>query len=409
MSQSRRDFLKSMVGASSFLSLAPAVPAFLHRAAFAAEADAGQRDTVLVVLQLSGGNDGLNTVIPFDDDVYGRSRKTLRLTKREVIPLNAQLGFHPRLTGFKRLLDDGHLTIVQGVGYPKSDRDHDRAMNQWHTACPDETNGQTGWIGRAVDCVQQHGQADVPAAFVGPIAQPFALRAKASIIPTIHRLDDLAAPAGTVDVTPAAQHGPAGDNPLLDAARSGVLAARSMSQRVEQVVAKDGTSAKYPNFTLAGQLQVVSQLIQADLGIRMFFVELGGGGIGGFDNHANQRDNHAALLHEMSESITAFMDDLQRQRLLKKVLLMTFSEFGRTVTENGRRGTNHGAAAPLFLAGGAIHGGLFGEHPGLNELDQDALKFQIDYRNVYATVLQKWLGYDARAILGAPYEPLDVL
>ena len=161
--------------------------------------------------------------------------------------------------------------------------------------------------------------------------------------------------------------------------------------------------------TLAQQLQTVAQLIRADFGIRIYFVELGGGGIGGFDNHANQRDNHAALLREMSVSIGAFMDDLKRENLISRVLLMTFSEFGRTLSENGRRGTDHGAAAPVFLVGGRVKGELFGKHPSLTDLDQDALKFQVDYRNLYATVLQSWLGLDARPVLGATYEPIDVI
>jgi uncharacterized protein (DUF1501 family) len=182
-----------------------------------------------------------------------------------------------------------------------------------------------------------------------------------------------------------------------------------MGQRVESVLARSAPAAEYPGFTLAGQLQIVSQLIQADLGLRILFVELGGGGIGGFDNHANQRDNHAALLREMSESIAAFVADLKQQNQLSRVLLMTFSEFGRTVSENGRRGTDHGAAAPVFLAGGAINGGLFGRHPSLTDLDQDAQKFHTDYRRVYATLLQQWLGYDAAAIIGASYQPLDLL
>ncbi len=416
MLESRRDFLKSMVGASSFLSLAPIVPAFLQRAAMAAEPSAHDGDSVLVVLQLSGGNDGLNTVVPFDDDAYGRNRNTLRLTKKDVIQLDSQFGFHPQLTGFKRLLDEGHLTVVHGVGYPKSNRDHEQAMREWHSGCPGELSCQTGWIGRVVDQEALAGRADVPAAFVGPISQPFALRAEASIMPSIRQLADLV-PAGGVQrafppkvMAAASERAQStGENPLFDLVRRGSLAAQTMGQHVESVLAADKSSVDYPPFTLAGQLRMVSQLIQADLGIRIFFVELGGGGIGGFDNHANQRDNHAALLREMSESIAAFLGDLQRQNQLSRVLLMTFSEFGRTVTENGRRGTDHGAAAPVFLAGGAVKGGLFGTHPSLTDLEQDAQKFQIDYRRVYATLLQQWLGYDAPAILGASYEPLALL
>lgn len=407
MSQSRREFLKSMVGASSILSLAPAMPAFLQRAALAAEPGPGRGDKVLVVLQLSGGNDGLNTVVPYGDDVYGRSRKTLRLTGQDVLKIDSSLGFHPQLTGFQRLLGDGHLSVLQGVGYPKSHRGHDEAMREWHTAKPGEPNCQTGWIGRAVDRESIAGERHVPAAFVGPIAQPFALRAEAPIVPSIRQLENLTLPAAAKRSQPLPQ--PSTDNPLLDLVQQRASAAESMGQRVEKVLANAASGAEYPSFTLAGQLRTVSQLIQAEMGVSIYFVELGGGGIGGFDNHANQRDNHAALLHEMSQSIAAFVADLKRQNLLSQVLLMTFSEFGRTVTENGRRGTDHGAAAPLFLFGGGVKSGLVGRHPSLTDLDQDAMKFHTDYRRVYATVLQSWLGYDAQPILGGTYQPLDVL
>ena len=198
-------------------------------------------------------------------------------------------------------------------------------------------------------------------------------------------------------------------NPLQDMVSSATQAAEAMSQRVEAVLSADSSAATYPSLTLAQQLHMVAQLIRADLGIRIYFVELGGGGIGGFDNHANQRDNHAALLREMSASIAAFMSDLKRENLMSRVLLMTFSEFGRTLSENGRRGTDHGAAAPVFLVGGRVQGGLHGKHPSLTELDQDALKFQVDYRCLYATVLQRWLGFDARPILGESYDTIDVI
>ena len=194
MSQSRRKFLKSMVGASSLLSLRRRCQHFCSIAALAAEPGPGSDDEVLVVLQLSGGNDGLNTLVPYADDVYGRKRKTLRLTQRDVIQIDPYLGFHPQLTGFKKLLDDGHMTVLHGVGYPKSNRGHDEAMLEWHTARPGEPNCQTGWIGRAVDVEASSQEVGVPATFVGPIAQPFALRAEASVVPTVRQTADWVAP-----------------------------------------------------------------------------------------------------------------------------------------------------------------------------------------------------------------------
>jgi len=156
-------------------------------------------------------------------------------------------------------------------------------------------------------------------------------------------------------------------------------------------------------------LKIVSQLIRAELGVRIFSTELGGEGPGGFDNHANQRDNHGALLYQLAESVAAFVDDLKRDKLLDRVLLMTFSEFGRTVAENGRHGTGHGSAAPMFLVGGRLQGGLVGAHPNLTELENGGQKFHTDFRRVYATVLDRWLGLDSAAVLGEKFAPLDVL
>jgi uncharacterized protein (DUF1501 family) len=200
-------------------------------------------------------------------------------------------------------------------------------------------------------------------------------------------------------------------SPTLDFLSRSTLEAYAGSQRVE-AVARAGTSAAtapYPPFQLAQMLKIVAQLIRAELGVRIYCTELGGNEPGGFDTHANQRDNHGALLRELSESVAAFVDDLERDKLLDRVLLMTFSEFGRTVKENGRRGTDHGSAAPLFLAGGKVKGGLIGAHPNLTDLENGGQKFHTDFRRVYATVLDRWLGFDSKSVLDEQFEPLDAL
>ena len=194
---------------------------------------------------------------------------------------------------------------------------------------------------------------------------------------------------------------------LLQFLRQRTIDARAKNERIEAVLKTP--AGDYPSFGLARDLRTVAQLIRADIGIRIFFVELGGGGLGGFDNHANQLGNHCALLNQLAESVAAFVYDLKRDKQLDRVLLMTFSEFGRTVKENGRRGTDHGAAAPLFLAGGRVKGGLIGPHPSLTDLDKGALKVQTDFRRVYATVLDRWLGFESKPVLGGRFEPLDVL
>ncbi|MBN2129736.1 MAG: DUF1501 domain-containing protein [Sedimentisphaerales bacterium] len=376
----------------------------------------GDRDTVLVVVQLSGGNDGLNTVVPYEDDEYGRNRPTLRLPSRELHRIDSSLGFHPRMGAFMKLYKEGYLSVVQGVGYANSDRSHDRAMRIWHTADPDEPGTQTGWLGRAIDSVWDPDETYTPAVFVGPITQPFGLNAESGIVPSIRSLQNLVArqmagaSAGRSDWKRAdepSDHDRA--NPMLLFLQQGMVRACGDSERIKAAAETAASTAEYPSFGLAESLRMTAQLIRADVGVRIVFVELGGGGIGGFDNHANQLGNHCALLHQLAESVAAFVYDLKRDHLLDRVLLMTFSEFGRTVRENGRRGTGHGAAGPVFLAGGRLRGGLIGTHPSLTDLDNGALKFHTDFRQVYATVLDRWLGYDSRITLGKTFAPLDVL
>jgi uncharacterized protein (DUF1501 family) len=343
MSHTRRDFLRATVGASAYACLGSSV---LSVSRVAASPSSG-RDTVLVVIQLTGGNDGLNTVVPYGDDEYGRSRKTLRLPTADLHKIDSLLAFHPRMAAFHRLYDQGCLTIVQGVGYEKSDRDHDRAMRDWHTAEPGRPRCQTGWLGRVADHLRSVVEMNAGAAFVGPIARPFALNAQNAVVPSLRSPQDL--------ILRGEQAGPSfpdSDNPLLQLLQQSTREARVRSERLRSVVESAAGAGDYPPFGLARDLRTIAQLIRADLGIRVFLAELGGGGIGGFDNHANQLGNHCAMLHQLAESVAAFVGDLRRDRILDRVLLMTFSEFGRTVRENGRRGTDHGAAAPLFLVGG---------------------------------------------------------
>ena len=408
MSYTRRDFLKATIGASTMLSLASGAPNFLVRAATAA-ARPDDRDTVLVVVQLSGGNDGLNTVVPYADDEYARNRPTLRLKPKEVHKIDSYLGFHPRMEAFSRLYKEGHLSILHGVGYPNSDRDHDGAMRDWHTAEPEDPNCQTGWLGRAADNVWHTNRKDTPAVFVGPIVQPFGLRAEHVIVPSIQSPDDLTLGSTLDESQPSERSRADKDNPLLNHPRDCTANARVNSRRIKAIAKADASTAEYPALRLAGTLRTVAQLIRADVGIRIFFTELGGGGIGGFDNHANQLGNHCSLLHHLAESLAAFVDDLKKDKQLDRVLLMTISEFGRTVKENGRRGTGHGVSAPIFLAGGKLKGGRVGSHPSVTDLDNGALKFNTDFRRVYATVLDRWLGFESQPVLGHQYEPLDIL
>ncbi len=411
-SHTRRAVLKSILGGSSLVAFSPTVPAFLGRTL---RAERNGRDTVLVVVQLAGGNDGLNTVVPHGDDLYAKSRPTLRLSTNRLHRIDSLLGFHTRMEAFSRLYQEGLLGVVQGVGYPNPHGGHFESMHTWQTADP-TVRGQTGWIGRAIDdhaCDRLNG---VPAAFVGQIRRPFALNAARAIVPTVHSLEDCVvhrhqgSQSADDRLRVAASEVPRHGGPLLDFLRQTTLDAYRNSREIERVAesARPG-GGDYPPFLLAKSLRLAAQLIRADVGLRIIYTELGGEEPGGFDNHANQSDNHAALLHQLSESVTAFVHDLQRDGLLDRVLLMTFSEFGRTVSENGRRGTDHGSAAPLFLAGGRVAGGLIGRHPSLSDLEAGGLKHHTDFRRVYATVLERWLEVDSLPVLGARFEPLSVL
>jgi len=415
MSCSRRDFLKRTLGAVPLVSLGTAAPEFLCRAALAAGAEKGG-ETVLVVIQLSGGNDGLNTLAPFADDAYRRHRPTIALPAGQVCKIDDRLGFHPRMKGFARLYEQGLLSVAQGVGYARSPDDHGAAMRDWQTGRPHDANCQTGWLGRTLDHAGPPPNALAPALFVSHSSPPQAITAERTFVPALRSLDQATlralpgvGPASGEGLARLAANPRADENPLLKSLRSNTAGALAAASRLEEVVRSDRGAAGYPDFQLAKMLHAVAQLIRADLGVRIFFTELGGDGFGGFDNHAGQLGNHCALLAQLSASVAAFADDLARDKLLDRVLLMTFSEFGRTLKENGRRGTDHGAAAPVFLVGGRLRGGLVGPHPNLERLEPNTgLTFHTDYRRVYAAALGPWLGLDPRPAVGEGFEPLEL-
>jgi uncharacterized protein (DUF1501 family) len=367
----RREFLSVWAGAAAYAQ---------------APAASGR---VLVVLQAAGGNDGQNTVVPYEDDNYGRARTTLRLGAGQVRRIGQGLGFHPAMGGFERLFGDGRLAVVQGVGYPRMNRDHNGAMRNWQTAQAAESPVETGWLGRYADIASDPKLGNVPAAYVGRSPQPLTVRAREAIVPSIGAAEDwtLKDPA---------------------AAMAGYETARAMAASVSGILRSGAGGSGYGQDDLAQSLRSVAQLLRADIGVPVYLVEHGGVSPGGYDNHSNQSVNHPVLLRELSDALAAFSADLARDRLLDRVLLVTYSEFGRTLTENGRHGTGHGAAAPVFVVGGKVKGGLIGAHPSLADLDADAPKPHTDFRSVYATVLEKWLGVPSEPVLGERFPTLDI-
>jgi uncharacterized protein (DUF1501 family) len=387
---SRRDFL----GRSALVALAPTVPLFLARSIHAA---APQRDgRVLVVIELNGGNDGINTVVPFKDEGYAKNRKVLRLPEKQLLKLNDQTALHPALTDAAKLLESKRLAIVQGVGYPNPSRSHGGSMAVWQTARfdPEEHKGN-GWLGRALD-----GHAGASSLYVGTNALPIALRGRRSVASALSRLEEfhlMADPAVRTMASPQ----PAED--LSAFVHRSFLDAYTTCDRLTQAARVQEGGASYPATALAVRLQLIARLLKTGFAARVYYTAQGS-----YDTHASQLSTHANLLRELGGALRAFLDDLAAAKLAERVAVLVFSEFGRQVRENASAGTDHGTAAPVFLAGPGVQSGLFGTAPNLLDLVDNAPKMTVDFRRVYATVLEDWLGLPAKDTLGGNFDRLPL-
>jgi uncharacterized protein (DUF1501 family) len=396
MHPSRRDFLKT----ASLVALAPTVPAFLARAARSAAPRPDDR--VLVVIQLDGGNDGINTVVPFKDEGYAKYRKALHLSKDRLIGLQDGLGFHPALGGFDKLFEAGRLAVVQGVGYPNPNRSHFESMAIWHTARLDpEGHTDSGWLGRALDAAPRPADGAPASLFVGTEAPPTALRGRRVAASALARLEDFLL---TVDDPRPAYAGPGEGDDVSAFVRRSVLDAYATAGRMAEVARAGGGPLRHPTTALAERLSLIARLLKAGSGARIFYTLQAG-----YDTHGGQEGVHPGLLAELSGAVTEFLDDLAAARLADRVAVLCFSEFGRRVQENASAGTDHGTAGPVFLAGPQIKGGLVGRTPSLLDLDDGDLKMGIDFRRIYATVLEDWLGLPAEKALGAAFDKLPLL
>ncbi len=387
---SRRDFL----GRSALVALAPTVPLFLTRSLRAA---VPQRDgRVLVVVQLGGGNDGLNTVVPFKDKSYLKNRKILRLPEKQLHKINDQVALHPALGDAMKLLESKRLTIVQGVGYPNPSRSHDRSMAVWQTARfdPEEHKGH-GWLGRALDLDA------APSLFIGTSATPIALRGRRSAASTLSRLEEFHLNGDAAAVRTMASAAPADD--LTGFVHRSFLDAYTTCDRLAEVARVQDGGASYPSSGLANRLQLIARLLKTGFAARVYYTSQGG-----YDTHAAQLFTHANLLRELGGAVRAFLDDLAAARLAERVAVLVFSEFGRQVRENAGGGTDHGTAAPVFLAGAGVQSGLVGTAPNLLDLVGNAPKMTMDFRRVYATVLEDWLGMPSKDALGGAFERLPL-
>lgn len=412
MRTSRRDFLKQTASGAALLSTGLSLPRFLARTAQAANPARGER--ILVVVQLSGGNDGLNTVIPYADDIYHRARPTIRVPAERVLKLSDALGLAPEMRGFQNLFEAGALRVVTNVGYPNPDRSHFRAMDIWHTACLEpEKCGATGWLGRVVDADTARlpagdgaNSAPRPAAMhLGDASLPLALKTLRTPVASVNSIDAFRIPAGAGDALGAIHAARRGASDDLQFVQRIAVASCDTARRIEEASrAAGGASRDYPDYGLARRLEQIAQLIGADFGPRIYYTSLDG-----FDTHARQNLVHGGLMRELSDSVAAFFRNLKAMGCDRQVALLTFSEFGRRVAENGSQGTDHGAAAPVFLAGPAFGGAITGDAPDLGKLEDGDLRYTTDFRRIYATLLDKWLDVRHEGVLGSSFEMLNLL
>ena len=404
MAVSRRRFMQAGLG---MLSVYMAAPHALMLAAQAAEFQSRRSGSkVLVLVQMGGGNDGLNTVIPYGMGQYYALRPVIGIAQDKVLHLNDQVGLNPNMDALQGLFKDGKMAVIQGVGYPSPNRSHFRSIEIWQTGNPEKII-ETGWLGRYLDL--SDGTNLFTAINVEP-SLPKSLASNKCMVPSVANVNDF---AFRTDPQYRADH----DDQLatfnnvyqsFDLKRPGVdllrdagLDANKASEYLQKIVRGYKSDVKYPGNPFGNQLKFISQMLVGGVDAKIFTITHDG-----FDTHSNQLGVQNRLLKAFSDGIAAFYKDLEAHGLHDDVMIVAFSEFGRRVAENNGRGTDHGTAAPVYVIGNKIKGGLYGDHPSLVDLDQGDLKYHIDFRSVYATVLDKWLAADSRQVLGANYDQL---
>lgn len=430
---SRRLFLQHGM---ALLAATPTIPMFLDNTAMAfaggESQDSGKDGKILVIVQLSGGNDGLNTVIPHGDDAYHRARPAIGKGPNDVLKIDHYLGLNQNLAPLKSLFDDGRMSIIQGVGYPNPNRSHFRSMDIWHTAQPDDERNTSGWLGRffdsscgGIDPKRIDASSGVSIGEIQPLAmkgdkfsalsfeRPDSFRYKGKSVEDFINLNQ---PTGERAGERASAYGPESaarntnlltnitESDQLNFLSRTALDAQTSSDRILRATSAHKPGVNYPRGEFGDGLKTIAAMIRAEMPTRVYYVSLGG-----FDTHANQQGRHDQLMTQFAQGVGAFMEDLKAQKNDERVLVMTFSEFGRRVAQNASGGTDHGAAAPVFLFGSRLKQGIVGKHPSLTDLDSGDLKYHIDFRSIYASVLQNWLDAPSKPILGRQYQTFDVV
>lgn len=367
----------------------------------------GSENRCLVVINLYGGNDGLNCVVPHGDARYYRLRPNLAIDRSAVLAIDARAGLNPAMRSFKALYDKGIVAIVQGVGYPNPDHSHFRSTEIWQTAAP-ERYEHTGWLGRYFD--EAGARENLFKGVAVSKVLPEVLVSDRTDIPAIPALGaysmmaDRNAAARQAFSRQARDRSLPFSSPYLAHIMEIEGDAQRSSEELPRLVSGYKTRASYPATGLGRSLALAAQIVGSNLGTRAIYVEHGS-----FDTHVNQSKTQDALLTQFSNAIAAFYEDLAAHGNDRRVLTLTFSEFGRRIEENGNRGTDHGEASPLFLIGGGVKGGLYGAAPDLGATNMGNVRYTIDFRSVYATVLERWLGRPSASVLNGEFPRLPVL
>ncbi|MBC5837325.1 DUF1501 domain-containing protein [Flavobacterium muglaense] len=371
----RRNFL-SLTGTFTGGSLL--LPDFLF--SFSKQENLVVGEQCVVFVQLNGGNDGLNTYIPYLDPLYYEMRPKIAISKDDVIAGNKEMAFHPALKGFAQMQQNGHLAVIQNVGYPEPVRSHFRSQEIWQTASDSNQYINDGWLGRYLDlqCTEHTPTAGINIDNIDNLS----LRGEEPNSITIKDPEKFKVKNGKEENTILST------NPELDFVRKIANSAVEGSEQIQNALAKATSEASYPKTSLGKNLAWIGRLIKGNLNSKVYYTSLGG-----FDTHDNQLSIHKNRLSELDDALFSFYTDLKDAKLLENVTVVVFSEFGRRVKDNGN-GTDHGTAAPMFIIGGNNKGNTIGINPNLSDLQQGDLKHQIDFRSVYATLLQEKLSFD---------------
>lgn len=400
MSISRRKFIQLGTLASASLM----VPKFLKAFEQKQLSLPGQGKRALIIIQLSGGNDGLNTVIPYYNDIYYRSRPVLGIKKADAINLTDEVGLNPALTGIKCLYDDGYVSIINGVGYPEPNRSHFRSMDIWQSGSSSGEVVTTGWLGRYIDSCKDCQHNTLALEIDDSLSLAMKGRDKSGLaIRDVNQFYSAATDPYFVKL--AKTHQDEHDERLADYLYKTLRETSSAAGYIYQQSKIYATTQTYPDTAIGKRMKTISSLIVANTDTQVYYLSHGS-----FDTHVNQPDRQKKLLGELDEAVTALVTDLKQNNRFDDVLIMTFSEFGRRVAENASKGTDHGTANSMFMIGGGLKkAGLYNDIPSLTNLDQGDVKYELDFKQVYTTILDRWLSTDPRAILDGSYVPLTFI